>query len=361
MGRSDSAVPRAGRGRGAGACGARPLRRDQSGSPLEKVGGHDRRWALGLEAFRASRQARITESPDDLEVAGVTIPSKASEDRVMRIRYLPPDAADCRLYSVAELRRDPKLAGHFAGKVVFAGVTAQTAQRDRWITPYGADIGVEINANVYETIAQRLFLTDVADSAGGAVVRESGGGAGLIFASREWKSELRTGGGAAAGGARGSVRCLHAAARFSRICRACSARGWRWRRRRHGASWLHGRRMVRAEAAEIALSAGVQFVTHEMRTPLTAIQGSSELITRYAMPDEKRKQMAGMINTESKRLARMIETFLKRGAAFGRADGIEARAVRSVGNWWSNAWRGCGRWRSAKISRSPWTRCPRRN
>jgi signal transduction histidine kinase len=47
-----------------------------------------------------------------------------------------------------------------------------------------------------------------------------------------------------------------------------------------------------------------------MRTPLTAIQGSSELITRYALPDEKRKQIAGTINAESKRLARMIETFL---------------------------------------------------
>ena len=28
------------------------------------------------------------------------------------------------------------------------------------------------------------------------------------------------------------------------------------------------------------------------------------------MPEEKRKQMAQMINSESKRLARMIETFL---------------------------------------------------
>ena len=48
-----------------------------------------------------------------------------------------------------------------------------------------------------------------------------------------------------------------------------------------------------------------------MRTPLTAIQGSSELISRYGnMPEEKRKQMAQLINSESKRLARMIEMFL---------------------------------------------------
>jgi signal transduction histidine kinase len=48
-----------------------------------------------------------------------------------------------------------------------------------------------------------------------------------------------------------------------------------------------------------------------MRTPLTAIQGSSELISRYgSMPEAKRKQMADVIHSESKRLARMIETFL---------------------------------------------------
>jgi signal transduction histidine kinase len=54
----------------------------------------------------------------------------------------------------------------------------------------------------------------------------------------------------------------------------------------------------------------MHFVTHELKTPLTAIQGSSELISRYNMNDDKRKQMALLINTESKRLARMIETFL---------------------------------------------------
>src|SRR4029077_6696742 len=48
----------------------------------------------------------------------------------------------------------------------------------------------------------------------------------------------------------------------------------------------------------------------EMRTPLTAIQGSSEIITRYNLPEEKQKQIGQMINSESKRLAQMITTFL---------------------------------------------------
>jgi signal transduction histidine kinase len=47
-----------------------------------------------------------------------------------------------------------------------------------------------------------------------------------------------------------------------------------------------------------------------MRTPLSAIQGSSELISRFALTEEKRKQIAQLINSESKRLARMVEIFL---------------------------------------------------
>jgi signal transduction histidine kinase len=54
----------------------------------------------------------------------------------------------------------------------------------------------------------------------------------------------------------------------------------------------------------------VHFVTHEMRTPLTAIQGSSELMSRYNLNDEKRRQIVDLIQTESRRLGKMVETFL---------------------------------------------------
>jgi signal transduction histidine kinase len=67
----------------------------------------------------------------------------------------------------------------------------------------------------------------------------------------------------------------------------------------------------RAEGEKGRYQQAMHFVTHEMRTPLTAIQGSSELMSRYSsMPDEKRKQIADLINSESKRLGRMISTFL---------------------------------------------------
>jgi signal transduction histidine kinase len=71
------------------------------------------------------------------------------------------------------------------------------------------------------------------------------------------------------------------------------------------------RRLLRRSESETArYRQAMHFVTHEMRTPLTAIQGSSELIDRYNLPEAKRHQMAQLINTESKRLAKMIETFL---------------------------------------------------
>ena len=70
------------------------------------------------------------------------------------------------------------------------------------------------------------------------------------------------------------------------------------------------RSLRRSEAERDRYRQTIHFVTHEMRTPLTAIQGSSELMGRYALPEEKRKQISELINSESKRLGRMIEMFL---------------------------------------------------
>jgi signal transduction histidine kinase len=70
------------------------------------------------------------------------------------------------------------------------------------------------------------------------------------------------------------------------------------------------KRMVTAEGDKSRYQEAMHFVWHEIRTPLTAIQGSSELMGRYVMTEEKRKQMAQLINSESKRLGRMIEIFL---------------------------------------------------
>src|SRR5262249_22667333 len=70
------------------------------------------------------------------------------------------------------------------------------------------------------------------------------------------------------------------------------------------------RQLKRTESEKSRYQQAIHWAAHEMRTPLTAIQGSSEIMTRYALPDDKRKQLSEMINSESKRLARLIQTFL---------------------------------------------------
>jgi len=280
--------------------------------PLEKVSGHDRRWALSLEAFRLSRNVVITEAPDTLEVAGITIPSRQKDGRLMRIRYVPPSRGGIPAISVAELEAKPQLASSFAGKVVFVGVTDQTAVRDRWMTPYSNGIampGVVMHANAFETIANGLFLEDASDSFVVLWCLLLAAAMALIFAY--------------AGGWRANVLAIallliaHVAPYFlftrSIVFPYLPGVACAWLTAVSAAAWRHfvtRRRLVRAEASRDRYQRAMQFVTHEMRTPLTAIQGSSELITRYALPDEKRKEIASTINAESKRLGKMIETFL---------------------------------------------------
>jgi CHASE2 domain-containing sensor protein len=132
--------------------------------PLEKATQHDRRWALALEAYRVSRgSVQIVESPDDLDIGGRIIPSTRAGGRLMRIRYRPRSMKPIPRVSLKALLDDGSLAAQFSGKVVFAGVTDQTAARDWLFTPYSDGqpmVGVEIHASAFETIAQGLFLRD---------------------------------------------------------------------------------------------------------------------------------------------------------------------------------------------------------
>jgi len=200
----------------------------------------------------------------------------------------------------------------FAGKVVFVGVTAPSEVRDRLFTPYAnsyISTGIEIHANAFETMAQALFFTNAPDGWVLLFGMALAAAAGLAFAYLPgWK--------AYAAGVAVLLAAWFTAYRFfmNRIVfswatsagpvTACTIAA---------AAWQHlvvRRRMVRAELDRTRYQQAMHFVTHEMRTPLSAIQGSSELISRYALNDAKRKQIADLIHSESKRLARMIEVFL---------------------------------------------------
>ncbi|HVN03779.1 MAG TPA: CHASE2 domain-containing protein [Bryobacteraceae bacterium] len=279
--------------------------------PLEKAAGHDRRWALALEAFRLSHGAQILESPDDLTVDGRVIPSTRAGGRLMRIRYAPPSVTIPRV-SLRDLLRDPGLAARFTGKVVFAGVTSQIAAKDWLFTPYSAGkpmVGVEIHANAFETIAQGLFLTNAP-----------------LWQPLLFSLMLVIGIGVTY--SRLTPRLAHAVA-AGILAIAHVTPYWLFTHRivfsfvtPVSCAWVSliaagsyqflvvRRKLGKSEAERDRYRQTIHFVTHEMRTPLTAIQGSSELMGRYTLPEEKRRQIVELINSESKRLGRMVEMFL---------------------------------------------------
>ena len=276
--------------------------------PLDQHAGREQRWALALEAFRVSRGGGTPlESPRDVVVAGTLIPlERTSAGRLMRIRYLPPDSVP--QVSMRSLLANPRRADEFAGKVVFVGVTAPELG-DRLFTPYSNTSGIEIHAAAFETIAQRLFLTDVPLSWPPVFSLLLVAAQGLSFAYLPgWKAYAAGAAVLLAALVTPYVFFTHlrvfpfampaAAATFGGL----TAAAWQ--------TLMVRRRLRRAEAERTRYQQAMHFVTHEMRTPLSSIQGSSELISRFALSQEKQKQIAQLINSESKRLARMIEIFL---------------------------------------------------
>jgi signal transduction histidine kinase len=270
--------------------------------PLEVVAGHDRRWAMALEAYRLRIGGpMIEESLHSLDVGPTSIPARRDTNRALFIRYsegIPRVSASQRSFPEAK------------DKVVFIGVTAQTAARDRLMTPFGTMMtGVEIHAQAYETISRGQFLTPASPTAVAAVCLLLVFGAGATFAFLSgWSAYLL------------AFALLIAAHMTPHLAFANGtifpylAPVWAaWLSVFAAAAWQYfvvRRQLRKSESDKARYQQAIHFVTHEMRSPLTAIQGSSELMGRYNLNDAKRKQMAEMINSESKRLARMIQTFL---------------------------------------------------
>jgi signal transduction histidine kinase/CHASE2 domain-containing sensor protein len=72
----------------------------------------------------------------------------------------------------------------------------------------------------------------------------------------------------------------------------------------------------------------ISLVSHEMRTPLTAIQGMTELLANYEVPADRRKEMTLAINDEVKRLTRMISEYLDITRLESGATAMRLSAVR---------------------------------
>jgi signal transduction histidine kinase len=274
---------------------------------LEQVAGGERRWALSLEALRVTLGAGYPEeSPDDVTVGNILIPAPRQGGRPLLIRYLR--AGTIPTISALDIDRHRE---ELRGKTVFLGVTALSAANDRLVNPYGVNFpGVEMHAQAFETMAHGKFLVPASNSMSLLVCMSLAIAAGLSFwFLAGWRAYALI------------VPLLAAAHYFLPV--QFFAQGIvlpyvapvavAWLSSIGAATYRHF--MVRgqlrkSESEKSRYQQAIHWAAHEMRTPLTAIQGSSELMTRYSLPDAKRSELSLMINSESRRLARIISTFL---------------------------------------------------
>lgn len=277
--------------------------------PLEYAANRQRRWALMLEAFRLGQNAPIVESTEDLQVGATVIPApRDGQGRLMWIRHRP---GGIPTVSLQEIKTDPTKLEAFRNKTAFIGVTALAGRRDQVLSPVTGDFvsGVVIHAQAFETLAQNRFLTSASNlTVVGVCLLVTVCCGCIFFFLSGWIAYAAA---AVVVGVSHVVPVLffQADSVFPFFAVFASA----WLSAVAAASYQHfgvRKQLLTAQSEKERYQQAIQWVAHEMRSPLTAIQGSSEMMGRYALSEERRKQMAGMIHAESKRMARMIQTFL---------------------------------------------------
>jgi signal transduction histidine kinase len=272
--------------------------------PLQEIANGEQRFALPLVAFGLAHRQPIVESPEDLEVGDLIIPAPRKNDRKKFVRYL---RAGIPTVSVMDLRERHDA---LRGKVVFFGVTALSAARDRLVNPFGQEVpGVEVHAQAYETLARGRFLVPARGDVELILCALLAIAAGVIFAFRSGWQAYVLGALVIAVSIWIPFLFFHRDTVFPTFSPIASA----WLATMTAAVYQHffvQRALRRSESEKSRYQQAIHWVAHEMRTPLTAIQGSSEIMTRYNLPDAKRTELNEMINSESKRMARMIQTFL---------------------------------------------------
>lgn len=278
---------------------------------LLKANRERRFWALGMQMARlALGVERPIETRDSVELGPIRIPSPENTARQMTINYAGPEGTFRRV-PFSTLLDNTARPADFRDKIVILGVTAQ-GSGDRLFTPLSSGIGmsgIEIHANITRTILDRAFLVplDVVGQMAGFVLIAA---ACVIGVSRLRGMPLML---ALMGFAIAIVAASMVALRLGRIwplgglltvflvSAAISVTG-------EYAALTLGLRASERKRREYAFR--VQAIAHEIKTPLTAIQGSSELISDQLVPEEQRVRMAGLIHKESKRLTEIIHAFL---------------------------------------------------
>lgn len=261
------------------------------------------RWALALETYAAAHDQQITEEPPGrLAVGDLTIPVPEDENYELWIRYL---RGGVPVVSALKIDQNRDL---LRGKAVFIGITA-VAGSDRPTTPLGEITGVMLHAQIYETIAHGDFLIPARNDVEWLICGLFTTLAGLIFAYRSgWQAYTLT---AVVMGA--SVWTPIEFFDHNRILPFFEPVFIAWLSVAAAATFQYffvRRELRKSESERSRYQQALHWAAHEMRTPLTAIQGSSEIMTHYKLTEAKQHELSAMINSESKRLARLIQTFL---------------------------------------------------
>jgi len=279
---------------------------------LTKVAGDDRYWALGFEAFRAALGAQEppTEYANDLRVGKRRVPAADSNGRPLWIHYSGPEGTFRRV-SLASVLDGRASTSSFAEKVVILGVTAQGAG-DRVYTPFSSGLGmsgIEIHANIFSTLFDGAYLSPlsspleflsliaIAVLVGAAAWWRQGRlltplavtGVILIPVLSYWM--LRAG-------------IIVPVASWLVIEVAAALVGFLAQTR------FIRRRLSEAIEGRQDYAFRLQAVAHEIKTPLTAIHLSSQLITEPTVPEHKKEEIAQRIHKEAGRLSGVVTTFL---------------------------------------------------
>jgi signal transduction histidine kinase len=279
---------------------------------LTKATDHDRYWAFAFEAFRAvlAAQAPPTEYAKKLRVGNRIVPAADSNGRLLWIHYRGPEGVFHRV-SLARVLDGRAPPSSFAGKVVILGVTAQGAG-DRVYSPFSSGLGmsgIEVHANILATLLDGNYLSTLSPPVEflSFVVM-----AGLVATAAWWRQgRLLT--PTAIIGILDIPLFSFWMLRAGMIAPVAS-----WLVIQFAASllgFLAQTRFIRARLFEAIAGRQdyafrLQAVAHEIKTPLTAIHASSQLMTEPDVPERKKEEIAQRIHKEAGRLSGVVTTFL---------------------------------------------------
>jgi signal transduction histidine kinase len=219
------------------------------------------------------------------------------EGRALWIRYAGGEGT-FRTVPFARVLNGEARAADFAGRIVILGVSAQGAG-DRRFTPVSSGLdmpGIEIHANAVRTLLDGDFLQPLAPFEEFALLLATVAG---LYSARRRRWTLYT------------IPLLIPVAGYAALLAGWILPVAAWLLCAIAAALAAAVTAAReAQAGREDYALRLQAIAHEIKTPLTAIQASSEMIAAADIPEERKALVAGLIHKESRRLAGIVNAFL---------------------------------------------------